>query len=46
MKLKKQKKTKPRIWMPKARAVTMEDRRTKRNRTRQAQRSVWIKESY
>lgn len=44
MKSKKQEKPKPRIWMPKARAVTMQDRRTKRKRTRQAQRSAWQSE--
>ena len=33
-----------RIAMPKLRAVTMKDRRTKRKRTRQAQRSAWQKD--
>jgi len=35
---------KKRIWSPKLRAVTMQDRRTKRNRTRQQQNLNWKKE--
>ena len=35
---------KKRVWSPKLRAVTMQDRRTKRNRTRQQQNLKWRKE--
>jgi hypothetical protein len=34
-----------RIAMPKLRAATMKDRRTKRNRTRSQQRNNWRKEN-
>ncbi len=34
-----------RIWSPKLKAVTMADRRTKRKKTRQSQRKVWINEN-
>jgi len=33
----KEKKEKKRIWMPKCRATTFADKRTKRNKTRQQQ---------
>ena len=39
----KDKKTK-RVWSPQLKAVTMADRRTKRKKTRQSQRKVWINE--
>lgn len=39
------KKSKPRIWMPKKRAETFKDKRTKRIRTRQSQQRHAIQES-
>jgi len=35
---------KKRVWMPKCRAATLKDRRTKRNRTRSDQKRRAIKE--
>jgi hypothetical protein len=38
------KQPKKRVWMPKCRAATLQDRRTKRNRTRSDQKRRAIKE--